>query len=454
VGNDLRSLESTVKNLTDRMGAADRSVSDSRSRVDGLTRSISDSKECIADLFHEKRNSHYSYRQGIQDSIEDQLYRKKQLIDEIREAKSELREAIGTSKRIRSEANSESRQLTKQVENHIRNLRQSGSTALPASARGEAIRLQDINKNAAQRLHDMLLSLRRELGRGNTEELGENELTYVPIEGVKTWPDAVPLADGTPSAIHPIDGERSFYDIGDGRSILIDYHDVTDTIHPSGSGPQDKEAFGVAYACEYLRTEGHVIIEELGGSHAPDILSVGRSTGGRLVVTEAKGTTTGARIDQMNLAATLADGTERLENERGNLRRTGPLVLRRLTRDIDSCGDPKRKQDLMALRSEFGRMVQRGFVPGEYDTQIVQVGWVDSSVDRETSSVDKDTRLRPASLIEGERWREYLRAAQPNRVVQINVHAGSEQARASDNAREDRSNGTSPADNPSDTGSE
>ena len=79
----------------------------------------------------------------------------------------------------------------------------------------------------------------------------------------------------------------------------------------------------------------------------------------------------------------------------------------------------------MALRAEFGRVSRRGFIPGEYETQVVQVGWVDPAD-------PKAEELRPATLLEGEGFREYLDTAQPDRVVQINVHAGSEVARTGD----------------------
>ena len=210
--------------------------------------------------------------------------------------------------------------------------------------------MQTVNLHAAQRLQQQVSTLRTELSGDGSGVEGAVELTYVPVADFKAWPDAVPLPDGTPSLIRPIEGGRSFYEVGGGRQIPVDDYDVTDTIRPTGTCTQDKEAFGVAYAREYLRTQGHVLIKEIGGRGAPDILSVGMGKTGRLVVTEVKGTTTGARIDQMNLTATLADGLERHENERSYLRKTGNNVLIRLGREIDACTDSQRRQELMAMR--------------------------------------------------------------------------------------------------------
>lgn len=287
---------------------------------------------------------------------------------------------------------------------------------------------------AADIVFDPLLSDRFELPSGadmsqlldgsgdeNTPDAASDDFVY--IFDQQPWWSVLAPDSSTP--LHLIDPPQlePYLTVDGSRTVPSETYHVFDTIDVLGLSTEQK---AVAHAAALLNARGHSVVLAIGGPGLADMISL--DSKGQLWISEVKGTEVGGALPQSGLKRTLLDSlsagdrglTTMFENSpEWLLRRPGGVnrvdqVLDEIGRAIDASKDPARTQELRSLREKYREGARDGFSPLTSNNELIQVGFQSSG-----------DYLPPPMLHRSKVFDEYIEAAEPSRIVQIDVVIGS-----------------------------
>ncbi|MBN1656504.1 MAG: hypothetical protein JXA30_22225 [Deltaproteobacteria bacterium] len=363
----------------------------------------------------------------LEDNIEELYQRRDELIGYVEEKKSKITEINETLNKLRDEASRLEDRLqveSRKFVNGTKRIRRAGRVGV--SYGSERIHRELVS--GYQFCQDMLKKLCEVFGPCDAyRETGELEYIPEPSSG-----ESVPSVVDKPNGLRMIGSQLSeVYATQDAsRSLRCHEYTVCDTI--DSPGPEaSKDAIGraaVEYATALLNELGHVGVLAI-GNVLPDVMSVDNNK--KLTISEIKGTATPTNLASSGLKRKVKADVEIGMERKTTLMENSPAWLLYKSNDLDRPmrtlkaiddeivkeNNASRKEELRTLRESYREAVRCGFNPLVCDRQLVQVGFL-----------SEGASLRPPTDFRSKAFDEYIRAAEPSRIIQINVVRGSKDA--------------------------